>query len=169
MRIVLLRRGTDIPLNSGQLPGDRAMRSRLSELFGSCVDWSRRVEREVYEERYLSTRRAYSSIFIRRIKSSLTFSNDLRSPSSRAIRAFRPGVVSSVVWPAQKEDEPASQHVQFPIHFCPARIFAIRFANNEAHLRACSPARFVAAVGVSCFAGQPAAVDFESGAVAAAD
>jgi hypothetical protein len=67
------------------------------------------------------------------------------------------------------KDQPAFQHVQSPIHFCPAHIFAILCASNDEHLKVCSPARFVVAVGVSCFAGQPAAVDFESGAVAAAD
>lgn len=49
-------------------------------------------------------RRAYSSILIRRMRSSLTFSNERRSPSRRAMRAYKERTMSTVHTIAQDVD-----------------------------------------------------------------
>ena len=80
---------------------------------------------------YRSTRSAYSNILIRRIRSSLTFSKDRRSPSRSAIRACTGSSRSSIR--SANEDRcwwsdecvPASQRVQFPIRYGRVRISAI--------------------------------------------
>jgi len=93
---------------------------------------------------YRSIRRAYSSILIRRMRSSLMFSNDRLSPSSNAIRAchlaFRRAQKVNV-----KGSVPSSPHEQSPIRFCRAHSVSTLSGGSGEHWRGCSPGHSVGA------------------------
>lgn len=105
---------------------------------------------------YLSMRRAYSSIFIRRIMSSFTFSNERRSPSNKAIRACDE-IYDSVGSTRHGWYEPSFQLAQSPIHFCRARIVSILSAGNVGQLRGLGPVRLEVVVGEGFDSGPEAA------------
>jgi len=83
-------------------------------------------------------RKAYSNIFIRLIKSNFTFSNDLRSPSKRAIRAYTKSKSAEFRMVNGKSSAPSFQPVRSPIHFYRVHSVSIRFGDNEERWRACS-------------------------------
>ena len=102
------------------------------------------------------------------MRSSFMFSKDRRSPSSRAIRACQMAVNAQKngQW-EQENDEPASLHVQSPIHFCRVRNASILFASSGERMKEWNPVRSGAVevefdpVGIGAAAGvAAAAVDF---------
>ena len=66
------------------------------------------------------------------------FSKDRRSPSSRAMRACQMAMNAQKKGCNEREqekDEPASLHVQSPIHFCRVRSASILFVSNEVRMK----------------------------------
>ena len=86
---------------------------------------------------YRSTRKAYSSILIRRMRSSFTLSKERRSPSSRAMRAC--SVPANSETRLEHKDAayaPASPHARSPTRFGLAHIASTRSGESVGHWRA---------------------------------
>jgi hypothetical protein len=100
---------------------------------------------------YLSILSAYSSILTRRMRSSFTFSNERRSPSRSAMRAW--GRSATKGGTSGGECVPAFLPARAPTRFCRARICAILFGGSEGLRRGSGPGRWRRGAGESGRAG----------------
>lgn len=99
-----------------------------------------------------SMRKAYSSIFMRLMRSSFTFSKERRSPSSKAIRACPKKVLlESASKVKERANTPSFQLVRFPTRYGRAHISSILFAGSTTRSKACNPGHFEVGVEVLSF------------------